>query len=296
MKYGTGVALCLAAGSIWSLMGLGLRQIESASVWQILFWRSVGMMPLLLGFMWWTSKGRPLAALRAVGGAGIAGGLGLVLAFAGAIYAFQTTTVANAVLLFAASPFVAAVLGWLALREAVRPATWIAIAIAVFGMYLMVSDGLETGAIGGNLAALASAVGFGIFSVAPRWGRVGDTMPVAFLGSVFSTLFAGAVLLVLGDPILASPRDMAVAFAIGFFVVALGMVLFTLGSRVVPAAELTLLSLVEVLLGPIWVWLALGETASRNTLIGGGVLLVGVLFNAAMGARGPRHQGVAETP
>jgi DME family drug/metabolite transporter len=74
------------------------------------------------------------------------------------------------------------------------------------------------------------------------------------------------------------------------------MVLFTLGSRVVPAAELTLLSLVEVLLGPIWVWLALGETASRNTLIGGAVLLAGVLFNAAMGARGPRQQGVAETP
>lgn len=296
MKYGTGVALCLAAGAIWSLMGLGLRQIEAASVWQILFWRSVGMIPVLLGFMWWTSKGQPLVALRAVGFAGLAGGLGLVLAFSGAIYAFQTTTVANAVLLFAASPFVAAVLGWLILREGVRSSTWVAIAIAVFGMYLMVSDGLQTGAIAGNLAALASAAGFGVFSVALRWGRVGDMMPVAFLGSVFSTLFAGAVLIVRGEPIPALPQDMAVAFAIGFFVVALGMVLFTLGSRVVPAAELTLLSLVEVLLGPIWVWLALGETASRNTLIGGGVLLAGVVFNAGMGARGPRVQGVAETP
>ncbi len=296
MRYGTGVALCLAAGTIWSLMGLGLRQIEAASIWQILFWRSVGMIPVLLGFMWWTSRGRPLRALWAVGFAGVAGGLGLVLAFSGAIYAFQTTTVANAVLLFAASPFVAAVLGWLVLREAVRPSTWIAIAIAVFGMYLMVSDGLQTGAITGNLAALASAAGFGLFSVALRWGRVGDMMPVAFLGSIFSTLFAGAVLLAQGEPIPASAHDMAVAFAIGFFVVALGMVLFTLGSRVVPAAELTLLSLVEVLLGPIWVWLALGETASRNTLIGGGVLLAGVVFNAVMGARGPRQEGVAETP
>jgi DME family drug/metabolite transporter len=296
MRYGTGVALCLAAGTIWSLMGLGLRQIEAASVWQILFWRSVGMIPVLFGFMWWTSRGRPLAALRAVGPAGVIGGLGLVLAFSGAIYAFQTTTVANAVLLFAASPFVAAILGWLALREPVYPRTWIAIAIAFSGMYLMVSDGLETGAIAGNLAALASALGFGIFSVALRWGRVGDTMPVAFLGSIFSTLFAGSVLVLGGEPIPAGLQDMAVAFAIGFFVVALGMVLFTLGSRVVPAAELTLLSLVEVLLGPIWVWLALGETASRNTLIGGAVLLAGVLFNAAMGARGPRQQGVAETP
>lgn len=295
MRYGTGVALCLAAGAIWSLMGLGLRQIEAASVWQILFWRSVGMIPVLLGFMWWTSSGRPLAALRAVGLAGIAGGLGLVLAFAGAIYAFQTTTVANAVLLFAASPFVAAVLGWLILREAVRPSTWVAIAIAIFGMYLMVSDGLQTGAFAGNIAALLSAVGFGIFSVALRWGRVGDMMPVAFLGSIFLSLFAAGVLIFRGEPIPALPQDMAVAFAIGFFVVAMGMVLFTLGSRVVPAAELTLLSLVEVLLGPIWVWLALGETASRNTLIGGGVLLAGVVFNAAMGARRPRNTGVAET-
>lgn len=296
MQYGTGVALCLAAGTIWSLMGLGLRQIEAATVWQILFWRSVGMIPVLLGFMWWTSQGRPLAALRAVGLAGIAGGLGLVLAFAGAIYAFQTTTVANAVLLFAASPFVAAVLGWLILREAVRPSTWIAIAIAVFGMYLMVSDGLETGAFVGNMAALLSAAGFGIFSVALRWGRVGDMMPVAFLGSIFSCLFAAGVLIFRGEPILASPQDMGVAFAIGFVVVAMGMVLFTLGSRVVPAAELTLLSLVEVLLGPIWVWLALGETASQNTLIGGGVLLAGVVLNAVMGARRPRNEGVAETP
>jgi drug/metabolite transporter (DMT)-like permease len=283
------------AGAIWSLMGLGLRQIEAASVWQILFWRSVGMIPVLLGFMWWTSRGRPVAALRAVGKAGIIGGLGLVLAFAGAIFAFQTTTVANAVLLFAASPFVAAVLGWLILREPVRPSTWIAIGIAVFGMYLMVSDGLQTGAFAGNMAALLSAAGFGIFSVALRWGRVGDMMPVAFLGSIFSALFAAGVLIFRGEPIPALPQDMAVAFAIGFFVVAIGMVLFTLGSRVVPAAELTLLSLVEVLLGPMWVWLALGETASQNTLVGGGVLLAGVVFNAVMGARAPR-QGVAETP
>ena len=91
-----GVALVLAAGTLWSLMGLGLRQIETASVWQILFWRSAGMVPVLLGFIWWTSGGRPLVALRGVGAGGVIGGLCLVLAFAGAIYAIQTTTIANA--------------------------------------------------------------------------------------------------------------------------------------------------------------------------------------------------------
>lgn len=293
MRYGQGVALCLAAGSLWSLMGLGLRQIEQASVWAILFWRSAGMVPVLLAFIWWNSRGRPLTAIRAVGVPGALGGIGLVFAFAGAIYAIQTTTVANAVLLFAASPFVAAVLGWLFLREAVRPATWAGIGLAVIGMYLMVREGLETGALIGNLAALMSAFGFGAFSVALRWGRVGDMLPAAFLGSVFSVVAAGAVLVALGEPVLVLPRDIGVAMAIGAVVVAMGMVMFTLGSKVVPAAELTLLSLVEVLLGPIWVWLALGETASRGTLIGGAVLLGGVVVNALAGM-GRLQQGVAK--
>lgn len=296
MRYGTGVALCLAAGSLWSLMGLGLRQIEQATVWQILFWRSVGMVPVLLAFIWWTSGGRPLAAIRAVGVTGAVGGFGLVFAFAGAIYAFQTTTVANAVLLFAASPFVAALLGWIFLRESVRPATWVGIALAVFGMFLMVRDGLATGALLGNLAALLSALGFGAFSVVLRWGRVGDMLPAVLLGSIFSVLTAGVVLVGQGEPILASTRDMGVALAIGAVVVALGMVMFTLGSKVVPAAELTLLSLIEVLLGPIWVWIALGETASRNTLIGGAVLLAGVVLNALAGAAGTTRRGVAKSP
>ena len=118
MRYGQGVALVLAAGSLWSLMGLGLRQIEAASVWQILLWRSVGMVPVLLAFIWWTSDGRPLAQVRRIGAAGAVGGFGLVFAFAGAIYAIQTTTIANAVFLFTASPFVAAVLGGAAVGAA----------------------------------------------------------------------------------------------------------------------------------------------------------------------------------
>jgi drug/metabolite transporter, DME family len=296
MRYGTGVALCLAAGSLWSLMGVGLRQIEDASVWAILFWRSAGMIPVLLGFIWWNSGGRLLTAIRAIGVAGVIGGLGLVVAFSGAIYAFQTTTVANAVLLFAASPFVAAILGWVFLREKVRPATWAAIGLAAFGMYLMVRDGLQTGAMEGNLAALMSAVGFGAFSVALRWGRVADMLPAAMLGAVFATFFAVAVLMVRGEAVLVLPRDIGIASGMGAGIVALGLVMYTLGSKVVPAAELTLLSLIEVLLAPIWVWLALGETASRNTLVGGAVLLTGVILNAFAGAGRQKAEGLAERP
>ena len=274
MRYGQAVASVLAAGSLWSLMGLGLRQIEAASVWQILFWRSVGMVPVLLAFVWWRSGGRPLATIRRVGAAGLIGGLGLVFAFAGAIYAIQTTTIANAVFLFTASPLVAAVLGWILLGEKVRPWTWAAIALAVFGMYLMVREGLAIGALAGNIAALLSAVGFGAFSV----------------------VAAGIVLALQGTPIAPSAWDMGVSAAIGALILALGMVMYTLGSRVIPAAELTLLSLIEVLLAPLWVFLFLGETASTATFFGGGVLMAAVALNAVMGARAQRTGGACESP
>lgn len=296
MRYGQGVGLVLAAGTLWSLMGLCLRQIEAASVWQILFWRSVGMVPVLLAFIWWTSGGRPLAQIRKVGLAGAVGGMGLVFAFAGAIYAIQTTTIANAVFLFTASPFVAAILGWILLGERVKPWTWAAIGLAVFGMYLMVREGLAMGALQGNIAALLSAAGFGAFSVCLRWGKVGDMMPVSMLGGVFSILVAGVILSLSGQAIVVSGHDMAISAGMGAAIVALGMVTYTLGSKVIPAAELTLLSLIEVLLAPIWVFLVLGETASAATFVGGGVLLAAVAMNAVMGARRPRYEGVAETP
>lgn len=296
MRYGQSVALVLAAGSLWSLMGLGLRQIEAATVWQILFWRSVGMVPILLAFIWSTSNGRPLEAIRRIGLAGAIGGFGLVFAFAGAIYAIQTTTIANAVFLFTASPFVAAVLGWIVLGERVRPWTWAAIGLAVFGMYLMVREGLAIGALAGNIAALLSAAGFGAFSVCLRWGRVGQMLPVSMLGGVFSVIVAGAILITRGEPIIVSGWDMGVSLTIGAAILALGMVMFTLGSKVIPAAELTLLSLIEVLLAPVWVFLFLGETASAGTFVGGGVLLAAVCLNAIMGAREQLAEGVAKSP
>jgi drug/metabolite transporter, DME family len=294
MRYGTGVILVLAAGALWSLMGLGLRQIDGASVWAILFWRSVGMIPVLLVWISWTSAGRPFAALKSVGVAGAVGGAGLVFAFAGAIYAIQTTTIANAVFLFTASPFVAAILGWVFLRERVRPATWVAIALAVIGMFVMVREGLAIGALAGNLAALLSAAGFGAFSVALRWGRLADMLPATLLGAIFSVAAAGIVLILRGEPILVSAQDIGISLGIGAIILATGMVLYTIGSRVIPAAELTLFSLIEVMLAPLWVWLILGETASVGTFVGGAILLVAVAFNAVAGAQRRALQGVAQ--
>jgi drug/metabolite transporter (DMT)-like permease len=233
MRYGTGVICVLAAGILWSLMGLMLRQIDDASVWAILFWRSLGTIPVLLAYIAWTSHGRPVAALRGVGMAGLVGGMGLVFASAGAIFAIQTTTIANAVFLFSASPFVAAILGWLLLREPVRPTTWGAIGLAVIGLFIMVREGLNIGALEGNIAALLSAAGFGAFSVALRWGRLSDMTPAVVWGAILSVITAAVVLTLTGQPILVSGHDIGVSLAIGAVLVAAGMALYTLGSRVI---------------------------------------------------------------
>jgi drug/metabolite transporter, DME family len=285
MRYTTGVICVIAAGTLWSLMGLALRQIDDASVWAILLWRSVGMVPVLAAYIAWSSHGHPINAIRRVGIAGTIGGAGLVVAFAGAIYAIQSTTIANAVFLFTASPFVAAILGWILLREQVRPATWAAIALAIAGMFIMVREGLAIGAMNGNIAALLSAAGFGAFSVALRWGKLADMTPAILLGGVFSIAAAAIILTLQGQPIIVSTHDMILSMAIGAIILATGLSLYTLGSRVIPAADLTLISMVEVMLAPVWVWLFLAETASLNTFIGGAILLCAVAFNALSGAR-----------
>lgn len=291
MNYRTGAFLVVLAAAIWSLMGLAIRQIEDAGTWAVLFWRSAGAIPVLGLWITLQSGGRPIRQIRSTGWAGIIGGASLVLAFSGAIYAIQTTTVANAVFLFSASPFLAAVLGWLILREPVRPATWAAIALAGVGMFVMVREGLAAGALSGNIAALASATGFATFTVALRHGQLSEMMPVSLLGCIFSLIVAAIALATTGTPFLPPAQDIAIAAAMGAIILAVGMILYTLGSRVIPAAEATLLSMVEVMLAPVWVWLVLNETASPATFMGGAIVLAAVAINAAAGSRRTAQAG-----
>ncbi len=281
--YRAGVGAVLVAGVVWSLMGLMIRMLEAAGTWQVLFYRSMGLVPVLALFIAVRSGGQLVARLRKVGWAGVIGGLALVAAFAGAIFAIQSTTIANAVFLFTASPFLTAILAWGLLRETVRRATWIAIAIAVAGVALMVREGLAVGAGWGNLAALLSALGFAVFTVVLRWGKLTDMMPVVLLGALFSMAVAAGVIWLGGDAMAVSWHDGILAFAMGAVILAFGMICYTLGSKSVPAAETTLLSLVEVLLAPVWVWLLLGESASTGTFIGGGVVLLALCFNTVSG-------------
>lgn len=283
MRYTTGVGLVVTAAVLWSLQGLIFRQIDGASPWAILFWRSLGMAPVILGFVIWQG-GRPVVPrLLGVGWAGWAGALGLVLAFGGAVYAFQSTTVANAVFLFAATPFLAAMLGWAALGERVAPRTWGSIALAMAGIFVMVRGGLAGGALPGNIAALFSAAGFAVFTVTLRRQGQGDPMPTVLLGALCAMVAGGGAAWLAGQNLAVPPADAAWALGMGALTLAGGMVLYTLGSRAVPAAELTLLMTIEVMLSPLLVWMVLGETARPTTLVGGVFVLAAIAITARGG-------------
>lgn len=289
MRYGTGMVMVLTAGLLWSFQALMIRQIGEAGSWAVLAWRSLAMVPVLLAFLAWRGGGSPWPAIRRAGPAGVLGGIGLVAAMGGAILAFQTTTVANAAFLLAASPFLAAILGRLILGEAVAPRTWGAIALALIGIFLMVREGLAAGALIGNVAALVSALGFAAFSVALRWRRIEDSLPASILGAAFAVVAGALAAIQLGQPLAVPATDLMWCLLMGVVTMSGGMILYTLGSRVVPSAELTLLSNTEVLLAPFWVWLIMGETASAATFVGGAVVLAAILFNAYAGVRALAH-------
>ena len=149
----------------------------------------------------------------------------------------------------------------------------------------MAADKSGSVVIKGSLAALGSAFGFAVFTVALRWGRTVEMLPSVFLSGLFGFAITFGICQIAGLSIALTLNDGSVAITMGVFQVGAGLILYTLGSRSLPAAELALLSLAEVLLGPLWVWLFLGETASVNTLIGGAVLLAAIAGNALSGKR-----------
>ncbi|MEM6461351.1 MAG: DMT family transporter [Pseudomonadota bacterium] len=281
--YSRGVLYVLAAGIVWSTVGLGVRLIDEATSWHILLYRSLTLTPFLFAVLWVRSGGRPIAVIRSAGISALIAGFALFLAFAGGIYAIQKTTVASALLLFASAPVFAALLGRLFLGERVRAATAVAIFVALIGVAVMVADGFSTGNMIGNLAAIGSAIGFAVYSVVLRWGKARDMMPSVFLSGLITIVLAAVICIGNGLPLTVSTNDATVALLMGVCQIGVGLVLFTIGSRAVPSAELTLLSLGEVMLAPVWVWLYIGEVPSQFTVVGGSILLAAIIGNAMTG-------------
>ena len=267
------MALVFAAGVCWSTVGIGVRLIEAANVWQILLYRSISLSLFLFVVLSFFKKSNPITSLLNTGSAGLIGGFALLAAYSGGIYSIQKISVANALLLFATAPFFAALLGRFFLGEKVSLTTWIAIGAALLGVLVMVSDKFGSSSFGGSFAALGSAIGFAVFTLALRRRKSTEMLPTVFLSGLLAIPITGLICISTDAPVLLSQNDTTIAFIMGVFQVGLGLVLYTTGSKTIPAAELTLLSLSEVMLAPIWVWIFLNEIPDSLTLVGGAIIL-----------------------
>jgi drug/metabolite transporter (DMT)-like permease len=285
VSYLTGVLMVLFAGICWSFIPIGVRQFTHATIWQILLFRSIGLLPMIWFLIQRRSAGQGIASIRAVGLSGIIGGLGLVAAYAGGIGAVRMTSIANAAFLFATAPFLAAFLGWFVLGEKLRRFTVVAMVLAVIGIVIMVSDSISAGHWFGDFIALLSALGFAVFTITLRIGRNGESLPVVFLGGLFAIICSSAVLLGSGLSFVLPLQEIMLALILGTFALGSGMVLYTLGSRVIPAGELALLCMTEVVLAPVWAWLFIREIPPMAVMAGGGVLIFAIVLNAVTGIR-----------
>ncbi len=269
-----GSAFCL------STSGVGLRVIEEADGWQILFYRSLSMMALILIVLLLRRPHNLKTRIRALAWDDLALALVLGTGFVAYVFALLQTTVANALFVFSSAPFFAAVLGWIVLRERVAARTWIAIAAAMSGLAIMVSAGMMSGRMSGNLIALWLPVSYAVSVVLVRRSQQPDMLLALFLAAAVATLITIPFI----DDLSLGWVDLGVSLYLGVFQVGAGFILLILGARYVPAAQVGLLALVEPVLGPVWAWLTVLEMPAQATLVGGAVILAAVGIDAAISA------------
>jgi len=196
------------------------------------------------------------------------------------IWSITHTTAAVTLLCLAAMPFITALLGFLFLKEEVPINVWISIFIATAGIAIMAFESTGKNSITGLLFGLLSALGFSIFSVSLRWKRETPKFTTVAIAGLFCCLFSFIVLIYKELPILSSSKNETL-FAVHGSIVCLGLILYSMGSKVIPAAELTLLSLTEVIGGIFWVWipiLGINEIPSTNTIVGGFLIFMSIIY------------------
>ena len=282
-RHATGVAFVLTAGVMLSVAGVTLRHIESASGWQILFYRSLTFFIVVALWLAIRYRARVVCAFVTTGRPGLIVAVCLGIGSTCYVFALLLTTVANALFLISSAPFMTAVLGWIVLRERVRPMTWATMAIALGGIAIMVFHGVQSGRLLGNIVALVTPVSFAIMLVTLRRAGDRDMIPAICLGG----LVGAALGFAMSDTVVLSRHDLALCLFLGVVQYTGGFVLITLGARFLPAAEVALLSLAEVVLAPIWVWISVGAVSLLHTLAGGAIVLSAVVVQVVTGMRPP---------
>jgi RarD protein len=283
MDHLKGFFLVCFAGTLWSFGALIIRYMVEARnyQWQYLFYRGLTIAIVLLIYLM-VKKGKTfITSFRHSGASGLLGACGLVAAFIGFIWSITLTTVANSLFMLATTPFVAAFLGIVFLKEKVRQLTWVAMVIALAGVLTMVLEGLEKGNFFGNLIALISATGFAVFSVSLRWRKETPQFTTIALAGIICVVFTMVILYSQNSTVAMPLRNVYLSMLHGFMV-GIGLILFATGAKFLPAAELTLLSMVEVIGGVLWVYLpifGIHEVPSMLTMIGGVIVLFAIILD-----------------
>lgn len=273
--YARGCALVLMAGAWLSLGGLIVRHIVVADDWQLVFFRSLCAAVGFTLVLFVRDRERTALTFRRSGWPALIAGAAMAVPMITFILSVNATSVANALFLLAVAPFLAAIIGWVVLREAISRPTWIAMATALSGITIMVWNGFTVGTMFGNVMGLLAALGFATFAVALRFGRDSDMLPAVVYACVFAMIASAAVTAFKGTGFIIPIGEFLLCLVYGA-IMAGAIAVFTFGARSVPPAELTLLSLTEVLLGPFWVWLVLNEVPEILTLVGGAVLMAAI--------------------
>jgi DME family drug/metabolite transporter len=279
-----GALYVLAAGLSWSFTGIFLRLAPHLDSWQFLVWRNLGIACVFAIILRARGGGPLLARFIATGRVGAIVTLALCLSSISFIIAMKTTTVANALFLSSCAPLLAALLGYVFLGERLSLRQGASVALGLAGLGVIVGGALEGGNLAGNISAVLTALGFAGASVAMRYGPKRDYSPAVFAYGLIACTLSAGVCLAKGVTLLPSPLETLAAFGAGFLVMGVGFMLFLRGAPHVPAAGQTVLAQTETIFGPIWVWLAFGETPAAATLVGGAIILGAVISMAAAGA------------
>lgn len=283
-RYMVGVAIALLGGTFLSLSGIMIRNIEAADGWQILFYRSLATFLTIFVFLVFQYRGSIARRFADIGGPGLLAALVLSVGSIFYIMALLNTTVANVVFIIGASPLLAALAGWLFLRERVTRASLASMFAAILGIGLMFADGLVSGGMLGNVFALCLAIMYVFYLLILRGNRHVDMMPATCL----SGLFTAMIVLAFVVDFAVSRHDLMIILALGSIQFGFGFMCLTWSTRYIPAAEVALFSLSEAVLNPIWVWLGVGETPSLYTLAGSAVVLAAVMTYSIMAIRRER--------
>ncbi len=276
-RHGYAMLIMMAGSIAISFGGLVQRNIEVADAWQTIFFRSLGMLIAIAVIIAFRYRGRVLSIVTGVGHMGLLGGLLLSVAGITFVQALTHTTIANALFILGAIPFFAAFFARIFLGEKLRRTTMFTMLGAAAGLGIMVIQGINVGSGFGNAMALITAVSFALYAIIVRYKRQTEMLPVMLISSVLVIVIT---LLVKSGDMAIPMRDILLCLFWGGCLSGFVNTAFIIASRHLAAAEVTLIMLLEFALGPIWVWMFIGETPSFWTVLGGSLIILAVALRA----------------